>query len=110
MHVNSPGGSDFHAGLWRLQQDIGADPYSSSVPPDHSRCLVFLGSFLRHLPLGKCGPVLERLDSISGACQHRLGFVRFNSNDHLCSNSFSQVFFSVLNLTIKHQVQTEAGL
>lgn len=40
---------------------------------------------LHYLPLGKCGPALDGLDSISGARRHRLGFGGLKSNDHLCS-------------------------
>lgn len=88
MHVNSAGGPDAHARLWRLQRDIGADPYSLSVPHDQFGCLVSLASFLHRLPLGKCGPALDRLNSIRGTCQHRLGFGGLKSNDHLCSYSY----------------------
>ncbi|GAA6109144.1 uncharacterized [Tachysurus ichikawai] len=92
MHVNSAGGTDAHARLWRLQRDIRADPYSLSVPHDQFGCLVSLASFLHRLPLGKCEPALDRLSSIRGACQHRLGFVGLKSNDHLCSYSYPVIF------------------
>lgn len=49
MHVNSAGGPDSHACLWRLQQDVGADPYSLSVPHYQLGCFVSHASFTIYL-------------------------------------------------------------
>lgn len=77
MHVNSTGSTDC---LWRFQWDVRTDPYSLPVPHYQLGCLVSLASFTISL-WGNVG----RLNSISGACQHRLGFGGLKSNDHLCS-------------------------